>query len=76
MCNCIDVVTRRIQNKYEDSNAKLDLAHWGNKTAISIRYFYHRKKRNGTFNRKLEWRCIHPDYCPFCGEKLTNNDID
>lgn len=75
MCQCIDTVNKRIQNEYEDSDATLDIAHWGGhiRKVVKIRFFY-RRKRNGVLNRKIEQKLITPTFCPFCGERLIDDN--
>lgn len=68
--NCIDEFEKDIREKIGDRNAALDIT-FDMKGDIfpALRYFYRRRKKDGSNEIRQRKGIIIPTYCPFCGVK-------
>ena len=73
MCDCFEKVEANLQEKTGDPNASLNYMYvmpsFEKKPVIEGTY--RKKKKDGTFQQKMESISLAYPFCPFCGKKLS-----
>ena len=81
MCNCIETVTRLLQEKYEDDKLMLQGVSYSIDSELQLQHFmngcYHYRKhtKSGDFCKNKTKADIIFSYCPFCGKKYEYENI-
>ncbi len=69
MCECIKQLDADIQERTGDPEACLETAINFSKSTVmpNIIYTYHKKKKDGTLEKRERVSIVIANFCPFCG---------
>lgn len=86
-CDCFEKAKNKVRQTLDDPNATIRSVYTIVERKVmclpSIEVIYHKKKRDGTREKKESSIDLTYGYCPFCGKKIiednnevTNNEND
>lgn len=73
-CECFSRIETKLKEKTGDPEAKIKAVMLFNEKGIEMRpvipFTFRNKKRDGSFNKKIEESSITYSFCPWCGKKM------
>jgi len=76
VCDCLKNIEEQILNELDPkAEFEHDFMNSGNGLELrpsSFRFKYHKKKADGTFEKKISKSFVAFSYCPFCGKKYKD----
>lgn len=75
-CDCLSKIEAALMREYGAGNFEMQLSHWFNfDTGVSeswlppLHFQYHKKKPDGSRDKKVSKSFFKFTHCPFCGTK-------
>lgn len=79
-CNCFEEAKNKVRQTLDDPNATIRSVYTIVDRKImclpSIEVIFHKKKKNGTREKRQSSIDLTYGYCPFCGRKIVDDKIE